>query len=163
MELINIIVFSMIGAILMFRIQPFIYKQGLIWQPNQEDSQTTLESWVSGEYTMAALWIFAVSLLCTFVWYFMASRSQAHRPKQIQQWRGCWAIIAVIPVLSIGVGIGFFNQVSEMRLSLAVFFLIDILILFWLTTATSTPGLLIYTPPLAMELRNLLSKLGVKE
>ncbi|MDJ0662349.1 MAG: hypothetical protein QNJ42_23110 [Crocosphaera sp.] len=163
MELIRIIIISIIGAILMFGIQPLLYKQGLIWEPDIQDPRAALESWVSRDYTIAAFWVFGVSLICAIFWYIMTNKSQAHRPDEINQWRLWWWLIGLIPLISIGVAIGIFNQVPELRLSLAFFFLIDILIVFWLTTATSTPGLLMYTPPLAPQLRDLLSRLGVNE
>lgn len=163
MELIRIIIISILGAILMFWIQPFLYKQGLIWEPNIQNPQTALENWVSLDYTPAAFWVFGVSVVCTIVWYIMTSKSQAHRPNEINQWQLYWWLIGLLPLISIGLGIGFFNKIPEPRLSLAFFFLVDILILYWLTTATSTPGLLMYTPPLAAQLRDLLSRLGVND
>ena len=68
-----------------------------------------------------------------------------------------------LAILSIGVAIGLLNQIEEVRLSLAIFFVLDILLLYWLTTATSTPGLLMYTPPLASQMRDFLLKFGVTE
>jgi hypothetical protein len=88
----------------------------------------------------------------------MTSKSQASRPDEIGRWRLWWWILGLVPLLSIGVAIGFFNQIPEPRPSLAILFILNILVLFWLTTATSTPGLLMYTPPLAAQLRDLLSR-----
>ncbi|MDJ0581747.1 hypothetical protein [Crocosphaera sp.] len=163
MELFRIIVIIFIGAILMFGIQPLLFRQGLIWTPNVQDPRGALELWVSGDYTIAAFCVFGVSVICTFIWYFMASKSQAHRPDEISKWRLWWAIMGLIPLMSIVVAIGVLNTQAAARLSLTFFFVIDVLILFWLTTASSTPGLLMYTPPLAPQLRNFLSKLGVNE
>lgn len=153
-EIIRVIVLSLLGAILMFGVQPFIYKQGLIWEPNVQNPKAALASWANGAYIGAALFVFGVSVACTILWCVMTAKSKAHRPDEIKQWSLWWWILGLVPLLSIGVGIGVFNTIAELRLSLAVFFVLDILVLFWLTTATSTPGLLMYTPPLAEKLRD---------
>lgn len=163
MEMLRIIVISVIGAILMFGIQPLLFRQGLIWEPNVQDPRGALELWVNGDYTIAAFCVFGVSVICTIIWYFMASKSQAHRPDEISKWRLWWWLIGLIPLISIMVAIGLLNTQAAARLSLTLFFVVDVLILFWLTTASSTPGLLMYTPPLSPQLRNFLSKLGVNE
>lgn len=159
-EIIRVIVLSLVGAILMFAIQPWIYKQGLIWTPNQSDPQTALNNWASRDYLGAALFVFGVSVTCTILWSVLTAKSNAHRPNEIRQWSLWWWLLGLVPLLSIGVAIGFLNQIAELRLSLALFFVLDIMILYWLTTATSTPGLLIETPPLARQLRYLIVKFG---
>ncbi len=159
-EIIRVIVLSLVGAILMFGVQPFIYKQGLIWEPNVQDPRAALDSWANGAYIGAASFVFGVSVVCTVLWCVMAAKSKAHRPDEIKQWSLWWWILGLVPLLSIGVGIGVFNPIAELRLSLAFFFVLDIMLLFWLTTATSTPGLLIETPPLARQLRDLISRFG---
>lgn len=164
-EIIRVIVLSLIGAILMFAVQPFIYKQGLIWEPNvnPEILESTLEGWSSGDYMTAAMFVFVVSVFSAILWCVLANKSKAHRQDEVKPWSLVWWLLGLVPVLSIGVAIGLFNQVEEVRLSLAIFFVLDILLLFWLTTATSTPGLLMYTPPLARQIRNFLTKFGVTE
>ncbi len=162
-EIIRVIVLSLIGAILMFAVQPFFYKQGVIWEPNVQDPETALEGWSSGEYMTAAMFVFVVSVFSAILWCVLANKSKAHRQDEVKPWSLVWWLLGLVPVLSIGVAIGFFNQVEEVRLSLAIFFVLDILLLFWLTTATSTPGLLMYTPPLARQIRNFLTKFGVTE
>ena len=158
--IIRVILLSLVGAIFMFVVQPFIYKQGLIWEPNVLDPEAALEAWSSGEYMAAALFVFGVSILSTILWCVLATKSKAHRPDEIKQWSLWWWVLGLVPIISIGVAIGLLNQIEEVRLSLAIFFVLDILLLFWLTTATSTPGLLMYTPPLARQIRNFLLKFG---
>lgn len=162
-EIIRVIVLSLVAAVLMFWVQPLIYKQGFIWEPNVQNPRSALANWVGGDYIRAALFVFGVSVTCTILWFVMTSKSQANRPDEIKQWRLLWWILGLVPLLSIGVAIGIFNQVPEPRLSLAFLFILNILVLFWLTTATSTSGLLMYTPPLAAQLRDLLSRMGVNE
>jgi hypothetical protein len=158
-EIIRIIVLSLIGAVLMFAVQPFIYKQGLIWEPNIQNPQAALESWASGDYMASAMCVFWVAVFSTILWCVMTAKSKAHRPDEIKQWSLWWWVLGLVPLLSIGVAIGLLNQIEEVRLSLAIFFVFDILGLFWLTTTTSTPGLLMHTPPLARQMRDLISRL----
>lgn len=159
-EIIRVIVLSLVGAILMFGVQPFVYKQGLIWEPNVQNPRAALDSWATGAYIGAAAFVFGVSVACTILWCVMTTKSKAHRPDEIRQWSLWWWILGLVPLLSIGVAIGVFNPIAELRLSLVIFFVLDIMLLFWLTTATSTPGLLIETPPLARKLRDLISRFG---
>ncbi|MDJ0716934.1 MAG: hypothetical protein QNJ54_22410 [Prochloraceae cyanobacterium] len=157
-EIIRVIVLSLVGAILMFVVQPFLYKQGLIWEPDVQNPEAALESWASDEYMAAATFVFGASVFSTILWCVLTAKSTAHRPDEIKHWILWWWVLGLVPILSIGVAIGLLNQIEEVRLSLALFFVLDILLLFWLTTATSTPGLLMYTPPLAHQMRHFLLK-----
>ncbi|MEG3436432.1 hypothetical protein V0288_04810 [Pannus brasiliensis CCIBt3594] len=158
-EIIRVIVISLVGALLMFLVQPFIYKQGWMGKdPDLADPLAALESWANGSYMVAAGVVFGVSVICTIFWCAMAAKSKAHRPDELRGWSLAWWILGLFPVLSIGPAIGFFNPIAGLRLSLALFFVLDILILFWLPTASSTPGLLIYTPPFAHPLRDLIDR-----
>ncbi|NJL51592.1 MAG: hypothetical protein HC930_04110 [Hydrococcus sp. SU_1_0] len=162
-EIIRVIIFSLLGAIFMFAVQPLIYKQGLLWEPNVQNPEAALEAWASGEYMAAATCVFAISVFSTILWCVLAAKSKAHRPDEIKQWSLWWWILGLIPILSIGVAIGLLNSILEVRWSLAILFVLDILMLFWLTTATSTPGLVMYTPPLGRQMRDVLRKFGVVE
>lgn len=162
-EIIRVIVLTLVGAILMFAVQPFIYRQGLIWEPDVQNPKAALEGFTNGDYIAAATFVFVASVFSTILWCVVTTKSKAHRPDEIKQWSLWWWILGLVPVLSIGVAIGLLNQIEEVRLSLAIFFVLDILLLFWLTTATSTPGLLMYTPPLARQMRELITKFGVTE
>ncbi len=162
-EIIRVIVLSLVGAIFMFVVQPSIYKQGLIWEPDVQNSEAFLEAWASGEYMEAAMFVFGASVFSTILWCVLTAKSTANKLYEIQQWILWWWVLGLVPLLSIGVAIGLINQIEEVRLSLALFFVLDILLLFWLTTATSTPGLLCHTPPLAHQMRDFLLKFGVTE
>ena len=162
-EIIRVIILSLIGAILMFFAQPFIYRQGLLWEPDVQNPDAALEAWTSGEYMAAAMLVFVISVISAVLWCVLASKSKAHMQNEVKPWILWWWLLGLVPILGLGIAIGFLNQVEEVRLSLAIFFVLDILLLFWLTTATSTPGLLMYTPPLARQMRDFLAKFGVVE
>ncbi len=162
-EIIRVIVLSLIGAIFMFVVQPFIYRQGLLWEPDVQNPEAALDAWASRDYMAAAMLVFIVSVLSAILWFVLTTKSKAHTQDEIKPWIMWWWLLGLIPILSIGVAIGFFNQSEKARLSLAIFFVLDMLWLFWLTTATSTSGLLRYTPPLAYKMRDVLAKFGVVE
>lgn len=157
-EIIRVIAIIVVGAILMFLIQPFIFRTGAIWSPSVKDPGAALASWASGAYMVAAGVVFGLSIACTILWCVMTAKSAARRPDELRAWSLWWWLLGIVPILSIGLAIGFFNPIEELRLLLALFFVLDILILFWLPTASSTPGLLIYTPPLSHQLRDIIDR-----
>jgi hypothetical protein len=69
-----------------------------------------------------------------------------------------WWIFLLFPVLSICVAISFFTGSNDTLVFLTIFFVLDILLLFWLPTATSTPGGLKFLPPGSIHLRRFFSE-----
>lgn len=155
-EMIRVVVLLVVGALLTFLLQPLMYKQGIFWEPNVQNPQAALEGWVSTEYMKAALAVFGVSAFCTVLWSILTTNSKAHTGQEVKGWILFWWLLGLAPLLSIGVAIGLLNQTPEPRLSMAMFFVLDIGITYWLTTASSTPGLVRYTPPLSHQIRNLI-------
>ena len=164
-EIIRVIVLSLFGAFLMFYVQPLIYRQGLLYRPSDvQNPESLLQLFASGDYMNAAVIVFFVSALATILWCNLATKSKANKMEEISSWRLFWWLLGLVPVLSIGVAIAMLPEThNEARLSLALFFALDILIVFWLTTTTSTPGLLMYIPPLSLQIRNFLAKFGITE
>ncbi|HLO85399.1 MAG TPA: hypothetical protein VK203_10360 [Nostocaceae cyanobacterium] len=151
-EVIRIIVFSLIGALAMFWLQPLIYRSrwtGFIL------TDVRLEPWLSNFYMTGATVVFAVSFVCTIIWYVLAAKAQIRDGKDAERWVLIWWVLLFPPVLSICVAIGFFRGTDQALLSLTTFFLINILFLYWLTTATSSPGALKFVPPGAFLVRRL--------
>lgn len=151
-EIIRIIVFSLIAAVLMFGVQPLLYQSRIIRLPNVP----RIEAWVSNYYMIAAAIVFAVSLISTVTWCVMAALAPHHKGNHVDKWSLIWWIIGIFPVLSICVAIGFFKGSNDALLSLTFLFILDILLIYWGITATSTPGLLRYIPPFAFPLRRFL-------
>jgi lipoprotein signal peptidase len=150
-EIIRIIVLSLVGALLMFLVQPAIYQNRII-----RINVPRIEAWVSNYYTIGALIVFGVSIFSVLIWCVMVLLSRAFRAEDLSNWSVIWWIIGLLPVLSIGVALGFFRGSDDALLSLTGFFVFDILWLYWLPTATSTPGLFKHIPPLAFKLRGLI-------
>lgn len=150
-EIIRIIGFSLAGALVMFFIQPWMYKSRII-----RINVPRIETWVSNYYTIGALIVFGVSIFSVLIWCVMALLSRDHKGKDLGKWSVVWSVIGLLPVLSIGVALGFFRGSDDALLSLTGFFVLDILWLYWFITATSTPKNLKLIPPLARELHDLI-------
>lgn len=150
-EIIRIIVLSVVGLLVMFWVQPLIYQNRII-----RIDVPRIETWVSNYYMIAALIVCGVSLFSTIAWFVMTLLAEDHKGSDISKWSVIWWIVGILPVLSICVAIGFFNGSNDALLSLTFFFVLDILWLYWLPTATSTPGLFKYIPPFAFQIRGLM-------
>jgi hypothetical protein len=152
-EVIRTIAFCLIGALLVFWVQPLIYRSRAL--PFLQISN--LEAWLSNLYVPAATLVFVVSLLSTLAWDVLAVKSTAHRAKEVDGWRLAWWGLGLFPVLAIG-GAFYILRLGDIpsRLLTTFFFVLDFLWIYWWTTATSTPGQLKFIPPFALELRSLM-------
>jgi len=152
-ELIRTITFLLLGAILMFLVQPLLYQNQFSFffigdQP--------VDTWISNEYTPGATLVFCVTSAMAIAWYFWSSRAKISRAEQVQGWRLTWWLMGVVPMLSIGAAIGFFNTSPDGLATLTFCFVVDVLILYWVSTATSSPVPVKYVPPLSSFLRPLI-------
>lgn len=152
-EIIRIIIFSLIGLIVMFLVQPFPYRSKIL-----RISDIDVGTWINNYYNPGGIVVFVVSVLSTIIWYLMTANAKAHQAKEVAQWVVVWWIFLLFPVLSICVAIYFFNGSNDARVFLTIFFVLDILLLFWLPTATSTPGGLKFVPPGSIQLRRFFSE-----
>ena len=155
-EIIRIIIFSLIGFIIIFLAQPFLYTSRIL---RISDINTDVGTWINNYYIFGAGVVFAVSVLSTIIWYLITANAKAHKAEEVAQWMLVWWLFLLFPILGICVAIGFFKGDSNDALgSLAIFFVFDILLLFWLPTATSTPGGLKYVPPGSIQLRRFFNE-----
>lgn len=151
-EIIRIIVFSVLGLALMFWGQPWLYQNRII--PITDVPR--IEAWVSNEYLPGATLVFVVSFIATVLWYVMAAKAKVNTASDSFRWQVVWWIVLLLPILSIFGAIGFFNRSQDALVSLTSFLILDaIFLLYWLPTATSSPGSLMYTPPGAFFMRRL--------
>ncbi|MGK7877638.1 MAG: hypothetical protein AB4426_31350 [Xenococcaceae cyanobacterium] len=151
-EIIRIIVFSVLGFLLMFYIQPMIYQNRMI-----RISDVPLNTWLGDNYTAGALLVFGVSVIATVLWYILAATAKVRGANDVFRWQVVWWMLGLLPLLGIFIALLFFNESDDARLSLAGFFIFNgIFLLYWLPTATSSPGLLKHIPPGAFLLRRLI-------
>ncbi|MBD2199430.1 MULTISPECIES: hypothetical protein [Calothrix] len=155
-EVIRIIVFSLVGGVVMFLLQPWIYQREFPFV--RMENLPDIEVWISQSYVVGASIVFIVAVISTIVWYWMAAKASFRGGQDIQRWSVIWWVILLFPVLSVCIAIAFFRGTDEALLSLTCFFVIDILFLYWFTTASSSPGGLQFVPPGAFFIRRLFRK-----
>ncbi|NEO99241.1 MAG: hypothetical protein F6K58_11270 [Symploca sp. SIO2E9] len=152
-EIIRIIILSFIGVLIMFVGQSFLFDSGLI--PLDVDN---ISGWLGTDYMPGAVLVFIISVFSTILWCVMTVKARDNRGNEVSRWSLFWWLIGLLPILSIGLAIGFFNTSDSANLPLTILFLFDVLLLFWLTTATSTPGTFMYIPPGSFFIRNLIER-----
>jgi hypothetical protein len=150
-DLIRILSVSIAGAVAMFLIQPFLYQSGILAITDVE-----LETWVAEKYTSGAAIVFWTALAATLIWYLSARRSQITSFDQASPMRLVWGLLLLIPIVGICVALAFFNDSSQALMSLTVLYVLDILLVYWFSTAISSPGLLKFIPPGSFTLRHLI-------
>ncbi|MDE5102773.1 MAG: hypothetical protein O4807_07225, partial [Trichodesmium sp. St19_bin2] len=84
-EIIRIIIFSLIGLIVMFLLQPFFYRNRIL-----RISDIDVEAWINNYYNPGGTIVFVVSVLSTIIWYLMTANAKAHRSKEVDQWMVVW-------------------------------------------------------------------------
>lgn len=150
-EIIRINIFLLIGAVLMFYLQPWLYNSKVIIL-----TDVLTQNWLYQNYFPGSVIVYTTSLISTVLWLIMAVRAKVIRSVDAYQWQVVWWVVGLLPILSICVAIYFFKDSKDALLSLTSLYIMDILLLFWLPTATSTPGLLKYVPPGSFFLRRII-------
>lgn len=149
-EVIRIVVVSLIGAAIMFLLQPWLYQNGIIALNDVEP-----EAWVGDKYIISAVTVFLVSIISVILWYAIASKAKVQLARETSSMAIVWWIFLLLPILSICAAIYFFNDSNDALLSLTGFFVFDILLIYWFSTAISSPCSLMFVVPGAFFLRNL--------
>ena len=153
-EIIRIIVFVVTGMGLMFWLQPFIYQNRYI---RISDYLPGLDAWVSDNYFLGAGVVFGFSLAATLLWSFFTAKAQIKGAVDVSKWQAMWWLLGLLPIGGIAIALIFINKSDDALLSLAGFFIFNGLIwLYWLPTATSSPGLFKHIPPGSFMLRRLI-------
>lgn len=150
-EIIRIIIFTIIGAALMFLGQRFIYENQII--PIQK---VPVDTWVGTDYTTASLIMFVVCLLSTMIWCVLSATNRFSDGLSTGLWILTWWLLGLLPMASIVFTVFFINRSDEAQFSLMGFFFLDAVWLYWLSTATSSPEPVKYIPPGAFFIRHKL-------
>ncbi len=116
----------------------------------------TRQEYAEKYFTPAAFLVFLVSATCAIAWYNKALKWNVHyAPKDKAAARGAWGLFLLFPLLSIAVALFFWGIASPKAFPwMAGFLIIDMLVIFWLTTALSTPDLMVPTVPCARMVRD---------
>jgi uncharacterized membrane protein len=98
--------------------------------------------------------VFGISLASVIFWSVSGIKSKANG-NDLKTWQGIWYVLLFVNVLSIFIAI-YLNKVSDdALLSSAFFLLFDVIWIFWLGTALSSPNLFMYLPPGAITIRRV--------
>lgn len=151
----------LIGAVIIFFIQPLPYKSG--W-PFFILNDVNPSNWVNNEYTLGAGIVFGVSSLLAIIWYVIGSKAKITGSWDTSTKKFLWVIFLIISVavavISAAVSWKFLPGASQdAKYSLSFLFVLDAVWLYWLTTAISSPqnSDLEYIPPFADFLRPLIT------
>jgi hypothetical protein len=149
-EAIRLFVFPIMGLILMFWVQPtFLYQNQMI---RLEDVR--VEKWLPNGYYQPATLVFACAIFAALLWCIWNGMSPPPTQAAAQRRSVSWWAISLIPIFGLIGGIIWSRKLvlgstgsDDATLSLIFLFGLDVVFLYWLTTATSTPGLAKYLPP----------------
>jgi hypothetical protein len=133
-ELTRIVGLIAFGIILIFGIQPWLFQSQILFIGDQN-----VQTWLATQYQRAAYLVAGVSIVSTFLWYFLSSRAAISNIEDLKPWRLLWWILLLVPLVSIGGALAFFNTSRDAQLWLVILFLLNVIVLFWLPTAVGSP------------------------
>jgi hypothetical protein len=142
-EIIRLFVFPIIGLVLMFVLQPFLYQSQII-QLRDVDP----DKWLPNGYYPQASLVFGCAIFAALAWCVWNTMSPPGAMSVRRSRSIAWWILGLVPILG-AVGATIWSRKAVLgtsfgsdaaTLSLVALFSLDILFLYWLTTATTTPG-----------------------
>ncbi len=149
-EITRLIICLIVGALIIFLGQPKIYDLRIVRITDVPD----LKEWIGSYYMNQASIVFAISLASVIFWSVSGIKSKANG-NELKTWQGIWYALLFVNVLSIFIAI-YLNKVSDdALLSSAFFLLFDVIWIFWLGTALSSPNLFMYLPPGSGKIRRV--------
>ncbi|BAZ43692.1 hypothetical protein NIES4102_06930 [Chondrocystis sp. NIES-4102] len=141
-EITRLIICLIIGVLIIYLIQPKIYDLRIVRLTDIEN----IQEWIGSSYMKQASIVFAISLISLIFWCISGLRAKANG-HELKTWQGIWYALLFFNVLSIFIAV-FLNKVSDDAILSSIFFLLfDVLWIFWLGTALSSPNLFMYLPP----------------
>lgn len=152
-ELIRLSVLALLGLYLMFDLQPWLFKEGII-PVNDVD----VVSWVSEGYQVGATLVFAVSFISALVWYVLAMIDKNQSSQDVSDNKWLWYVLLFISVVGIFGGVYLARESEEARWYLIAMFGLNIYLVFWLGTAVSSPRARKFVPLSAFFFRRLFER-----
>ena len=149
-EITRLISCLIVGALIMFIGQPYLYSSKIL-----RITDVPVNEWISNYYMVKATIVFAISLISVIFWSISGVKSKAETHGELKGWRGIWYGLLFINVLSIFIAIYFTKVSDDALISSALFLLFDVIWIFWLGTALSSPNLFMYLPPGAEKIRSV--------
>jgi hypothetical protein len=142
-EIIRLFVFPIMGLLLMFVLQPMLYQSQIL-----RLTDVDVEKWLPNGYYPQASLVFGVAIFAALAWCVWNTMSPPGGEADRRGRSVTWWVLCLLPILSTLGALVWSRKVvlgdkfgsDTATLSLIVLFAIDILFLYWLTTATTTPG-----------------------
>jgi hypothetical protein len=150
-DVIRILSVAIVGAVLMFLVQPWLYQSGIV-----PITQVEVDTWLSEKYTVGAAIVFSTALVATILWYISALRAKVTAFNEASPLRLVWGLLLLVPIIGICIALFFYNNSSEALLPLTFMYVVDVVWVYWFTTAISSPGLLKFIPPGSFTVRHLI-------
>ena len=150
LEIIRIIAIMVFGACLVFLVQPWLYQSGILFL-----SDVDPEQWVAESYTPSASIVYGVTSVATWLWYGLALKAKPQRSQDTANWRVLWWIIFLAPVVSVVAVLWFFRESNDALVWQAGMYVLDVLLLYWISTASSSPGHTKLLPPFSLAIRQI--------
>lgn len=115
-----------------------------------------ISQWLGSDYMPAAAVVFFICLLFTVLWCVLATLNRFPMIKGNRGWALVWWIFGIFPLAASIIAAVVVNRLPDAQISLMLFFGIDSLILYWLSTALFSPEPVKYTPPGSFLIRHRL-------
>ncbi|MEM9272879.1 MAG: hypothetical protein AAGA80_07940 [Cyanobacteria bacterium P01_F01_bin.143] len=156
-EYIFAITFTAGGFFLLFMLAPWLFTTTSL-APIDVDT----EEWIPGNYITGACIVFLCSLIMQILW-LVKSKYYKDGLDQIKDTEIYWYLGLMISFISVLIAlfITVFSQEGSQRafLPLIVIFSLAVAAIYWLPTASSTPGALKYIAPYSIDIRKFLRRL----
>jgi hypothetical protein len=142
-EIIRLFVFPILGALLMFVLQPTLYQSQIV-----RLTDVKVDRWLPNGYYPQASLVFGCAIFAALAWCVWNTMSPPGNNADRKGRSVAWWILSLVPILSV-IGAAIWSRKAVLgdafgsdvaTLSLVALFSFDILFLYWLTTATTTPG-----------------------
>jgi cytochrome bd-type quinol oxidase subunit 2 len=141
-EVIRLFVIPLVGTMLMFVVQPLLFSGQWL-----RLTDVKVQSWLNNHYMPMAAIVLACTLLSVAIWIGWNVKSPHHDISEGERRATAWWFLSLIPIVGSILAIVLSRQSilapkgsSDAILPLVVLFTIDIITIYWLTTATSTPA-----------------------
>jgi cytochrome bd-type quinol oxidase subunit 2 len=141
-EVIRLFVIPLVGTMLMFVIQPLLFSGQWL-----RLTDVKVQSWLNNHYMPMAAIVLACTLLSVAIWIGWNAKFPHHDISEGERRATAWWFLSLIPIVGSILAIVLSRQSilapkgsSDAILPLVVLFTIDIITIYWLTTATSTPA-----------------------
>jgi cytochrome bd-type quinol oxidase subunit 2 len=148
-EVIRLFVIPILGMMLMFVIQPLLFSGQWL-----RLTDVKVQSWLNAHYMPMAAIVLACALLAIAIWVGWNVKSPPITIEDSQRRATSWWLLSLIPTIGTILAIVLSRQSilapkgsGDAILPLVILFTLDIIAIYWLTTATSTPGNSSRLPP----------------